>query len=56
MTLYVLGVGAERDLNEIWEYIARDNVDAADRLISRLFTAFTTLARNLRGTQATGFD
>ena len=46
MKQYVLGAGAERDLNEIWEFIARDSVDAADRWISRLFTTFTTLARN----------
>ena len=46
MKQYVLGEGAERDLNEIWEYIARDSIDAADRWISKLFTTFTTLARN----------
>jgi plasmid stabilization system protein ParE len=28
---YVLGRGAESDLDEIWEYIAQDNIDAADR-------------------------
>jgi plasmid stabilization system protein ParE len=43
---YVLGAGAERDLNEIWEYIARDSIDAADRWISKLFTTFAALARN----------
>lgn len=46
MKQYVLGVGAEQDLNEIWEYIARHSIDAADRWISRLFTTFTALARN----------
>jgi plasmid stabilization system protein ParE len=31
MREYVLGAGAELDLDEIWEYIALDNIDAADR-------------------------
>ncbi len=35
--------GAERDLDEIWEYIAADNIDAADRLADRLRTAADTL-------------
>ncbi len=46
MKKYVLGTGAERDLNEIWEYISEDSIDAADRWIARLFTAFAALARN----------
>ena len=46
MKQYALGVVAERDLNEIWEYIAQDSIDAADRWISKLFTTFTMLARN----------
>ena len=31
MTGYVLSVDADLDLDEIWEYIAEDNIDAADR-------------------------
>ena len=31
MTNYVLGVDADLDLDEIWEYIASDSIDAADR-------------------------
>jgi toxin ParE1/3/4 len=27
---------ARRDLNEIWEYIAQDNLDAAERLVERI--------------------
>src|SRR5713226_6582831 len=27
---------AHRDLNEIWEYIAQDNLDAAERLVERI--------------------
>ena len=45
MKKYVLSTGADRDLDEIWEYIARDNIDAADRWIERLFDAFAMLAR-----------
>jgi len=42
---YVLSSGAELDLDEIWEYIAQDNIDAADRWIGKLFNAFEALAR-----------
>jgi plasmid stabilization system protein ParE len=45
MSQYVLSTGAELDLDEIWEYIAQDNLDAADRWIKKLFDAFETLAR-----------
>lgn len=44
MTGYVLSVDADLDLDEIWEYIAADNIDAADRWIGRLFDAFEALA------------
>ena len=44
MTQYVLGRDAERDLDEIWDYIAADNADAADQWISKLFDAFDTIA------------
>jgi plasmid stabilization system protein ParE len=43
---YILSRGAERDLEEIWEYIAQDNIDAADRWIAKLFAAFAMLARS----------
>ena len=46
MSGYVLGRDAERDLNEIWDYIAEDSVEAADRLIAEFFEAFEALARN----------
>jgi len=42
---YVLGTGAELDLDEIWEYIANDSIEAADRWIAKLFDAFEKLAR-----------
>jgi plasmid stabilization system protein ParE len=41
---YVLGIDADSDLDSIWEYIARDNLDAADRWIDKLFDAFQALA------------
>ncbi|MGA2270099.1 MAG: type II toxin-antitoxin system RelE/ParE family toxin [Bryobacteraceae bacterium] len=45
MTGYILSVDADLDLDEVWEYIAADNVDAADRWIGKLFDAFEALAR-----------
>jgi plasmid stabilization system protein ParE len=38
-------VDAELDLDEIWEYIAADSIDAADRWLGKLFDAFEVLAR-----------
>ena len=32
------------DLDEIWEYIAQDNVDAADRVLADIHSTLTTLA------------
>jgi plasmid stabilization system protein ParE len=46
MNEYVLSKGAELDLNEMWEYIAQDNLDAADRWIEKLFEVFESLAHN----------
>lgn len=45
MRKYVLGAAAELDLDAIWEYIAEDSVDAADRWIGKLFDAFEALAQ-----------
>lgn len=45
MRKYVLGEAANLDLDEIWEYIAQDSIDAADRWIDKLFDAFESLAR-----------
>ena len=45
MKKYVLGAAAERDLEAIWEYIAADNVNAADHWIGKLFDAFEALGR-----------
>ena len=46
MSKYVLGILAERDLDEIWEYIAQDTIESADRWVGRLFDAFEAIARN----------
>lgn len=54
MTRYIFGRDAADDLDQIWDYIAQDNVSAADRLINKLFDAFTELAKKSRiGTHAT---
>lgn len=45
MSGYVLGADAALDLDDIWEYIARDDVDAADRWIDKLYDSFEALAR-----------
>jgi len=37
---------AEDDVLEIWEYIAADNVSAADRLVDRFTETYEKLARN----------
>jgi plasmid stabilization system protein ParE len=42
---YVLSADAALDLEDIWEYIAADNVDAADRWTGKLFDAFEVLGR-----------
>ncbi len=44
MSGYVLEEYARGDLEEIWDYIAKDNVEAADRWIGRLFDAFDSIA------------
>ncbi len=45
MTGYILGAAVEFDLDEIWEYIAADNIDAADRWIGKLFDAFEAVGQ-----------
>jgi plasmid stabilization system protein ParE len=47
MTSYVLSVAAQFDLDEIRGYIAADKIDAADRWIDTLFSAFECLGRRL---------
>jgi plasmid stabilization system protein ParE len=45
MSGYVLSADAALDLDEIWEYIAADSVEAADRWIGKLFDAFAALGK-----------
>ena len=44
MTSYILAPEALQDLQELWDYIATENLDAADRVIDTLFAAFERLA------------
>jgi len=46
MSGFVLTTATELDLNDIWDYIAADSLDAADRWIEKLFAAFEALVRN----------
>lgn len=48
MSKYQLTAEAHEDLAEIWEYIARDDTEAADRWDARLRDAFGMLAQNPR--------
>lgn len=45
MNGYVLSIDAVFDLEDIWEYIAADNIDAADRWIGKLFDTFEDLGQ-----------
>ena len=44
MNRYAFHPGAFADLDEIWEYIAEDNLDAADRVIADIHAVLRTLA------------
>lgn len=48
MSEYILAPEADQDLDDIWEYIALDDIEAADRWDARLRDAFGLLARNPR--------
>lgn len=45
MSDYILSVDADLDLDDVWEYIAADNIDAADHWIEKLFDAFEALGK-----------
>jgi plasmid stabilization system protein ParE len=45
VTQYILSEDADRDLDGIWDYIAEDNIDAADKWIGRLFDAFDAIGK-----------
>jgi plasmid stabilization system protein ParE len=44
MSDFILSPAASRDLEEIWEYIAADSADAADRWLAKLEKATRLLA------------
>jgi toxin ParE1/3/4 len=46
MKRYRFSTEAKIDLHEIWEYIATDNPEAADRWVARIRNAIDSLARN----------
>ena len=46
MADHVFSPQARRDLIEIWEYIARDDVEAADRVEKEVFQAISKLVTN----------
>jgi antitoxin ParD1/3/4 len=41
---FVVTPEARTDLLEIWNYIAEDSIDSADRVLAQLYDAFTRLA------------
>jgi toxin ParE1/3/4 len=45
MTGYDLHPEARLDIDEIWEFIGSDNLDAADRLVTEIFRAVRALVR-----------
>jgi plasmid stabilization system protein ParE len=55
MFAYVLSPDALQDLQDIWDFVALDNVNAADRLEHEFFEAFNS--RHLRSWPANlGWD
>ena len=46
MKRYVLTPSAKRDVNDIWDYIANDSIEAADRVLDALESAMVKLAKN----------
>jgi plasmid stabilization system protein ParE len=46
MKRFVLTPLAEQDLNEIWEYIGDESVEAANRILGKIETAIYRLAEH----------
>ena len=46
MNSWLLSPDAQIDLDDVWDYIAEDNIEAADHWVARIFDAFDQLARN----------
>jgi toxin ParE1/3/4 len=49
MSDITLDRAAKKDLVEIWHYIAKDNLQAADRMLDRIREGFEVLARFPKG-------
>ena len=45
MSGYILSPLAAQDLDDIWEFIAHDNLDAADRILEEMYEAVQRLVR-----------
>jgi plasmid stabilization system protein ParE len=46
MSGYLLSCAADRDLDDLWNHIAEDSVNAADRQTTKLLDSFEALARH----------
>ena len=46
MKPFILTPRAEQDVNDIWEYIADDNIEAADRVLAALGKTMHRLAKD----------
>ena len=46
MKRFILTPRAAQDVNDIWDYIADDNIEAADRVLHALNNAIVKLAKN----------
>jgi toxin ParE1/3/4 len=46
MKRFILTLRAKQDVNDIWDYIANDNIEAADRVLDALDNAMIKLAKN----------
>jgi antitoxin ParD1/3/4/toxin ParE1/3/4 len=46
MSRFILTPRAEQDLGDIWDYIAEDSVDAADRVLAAIEATLKRLAEN----------
>jgi plasmid stabilization system protein ParE len=51
MTGYAFHPGARDDLDEIWDYIAADNPDAADRVITEILDAMRAVVPFGKGSE-----
>jgi toxin ParE1/3/4 len=45
MSAIILDLAAKADLIDIWQYIADDNPDAADRMLDRIWDGFCVIER-----------